>query len=39
MKAFLISSEMGLDICEELGISEGTGNRLCVIGEDLLHLI
>lgn len=39
MKVFLVSSEMGLDIYEELGISEGTGYRLCVIGEDLLHLI
>lgn len=39
MKVFLISSEMGLDIYEELGISEDTGYRLCVIGEDLLHLI
>lgn len=39
MKVFLISGEMGLDIYEELGISKGTGNRLCVIGEDLLHLI
>lgn len=39
MKVFLISSEMGLGIYEELGISEGTGNRLCAIGEDLLHLI
>lgn len=39
MKVFLISSEMGLDIYEELGISEGTDSRLCVIGEDLLHLI
>lgn len=39
MKAFLISCEMGLDIYEELGVSEGTGSRLCVIGEDLLYLI
>lgn len=30
---------MGFDILEELGISEGTGNKLHVIGEDLLHLI
>lgn len=31
MKVFVISNEMGHDIYEELGISEGTGNRLHVI--------